>query len=114
MTVLVKQFLAVTFLLKKLIFLLILANDHRFILSFYFGSYPSMLTDMITPPITLTGTPVSSRALTNLGEKYREGLLDGEVSIYTCRAAAAVSGDCVREITDPVCNSLMYGDDMVS
>ena len=85
----------------------------------YFGSYHSLLTDTITPPITLTvtGTPVSSRALTNLGEKYREGLLDGEVSIYTCRAAssnAAVSGDCVREITDPVCNSLMYGDDMVS
>ena len=83
----------------------------------YFISYHSLLTDTITPQFTLTGTPVSSRALTNLGEKYREGLLDGEVSIYTCRAAssnAAVSGDCVREITDPLCNSLMYGDDMVS
>ena len=83
----------------------------------YFGSYHSLLTEMITPQFTLTGTPVSSRALTNLGEKYREGLLDGEVSIYTCRAAssnAAVSGDCVRESADPVCNSLIYGDDMVS
>lgn len=66
--------------------------------------------------LLMPGTPVSSLTITRLGERYREGLLDDEVSIYTCRVISnnVISGDSVRDISDPVCYSLLHGDERVS